>query len=356
MPSCAAIKCTNRQYKGCGQTFHRFPSKEEEKKLWLEKVKRENFVPSPKAVLCSDHFEASCFDRTGQTVRLKQNSLPTIFKFPAHLLTEKATPKKTRKKKKMVTESSDGILTDVYNIPSVSAANVTNSDNIPSVSTTVSNSDNITSVSTTVSNSDNVPSVSTNVSNSDNILSVSPTASNSDNVPSVSTNVSNSDNIPSVSAVNVSNSDNIPSVSTVNVSNSDNIPSVSATYVSNSTNVPSVSATKVSNSDDIPPVFVSNSNNIPSVSAIVPSVSVSNTNNVPSVSICNSDSDHQYAILESPANLKRQLEETIKKMESLKKRLKHSQQVSRRAKKKCQYLSSLVEALQQKPIILYSFD
>ncbi|XP_050399762.1 ABC transporter G family member 7 isoform X2 [Patella vulgata] len=291
----------------------KFPSKESEKKLWLEKIKRENFYPSSTAVLCSDHFEASCFDRTGQTVRLKQNSLPTIFKFPAHLLTEKVTPTKPIQKDVMVTESCDGILTDILSV----SANVSKSTNVPSVS--VAN----------VSNSNNVPSVSVaNVSNSNNVSSVSANVSNSDSIPSVSTNVSNSDNVPSVSA-DVSNSNNIPSVSISN-SNSDH------------------QYADVSNSNNIPLVSVSNSNSDHQYA------DVSNSNNIPLVSVSNSNSDHQYAIADSPCKLKRQLEETIEKMKSLKKRLKHSQQVSRRAKKKCQYLSTLVEALQQKPLIFYN--
>jgi hypothetical protein len=48
-------------------------------------VRRVDFVPSKKSVVCSDHFEDKWFDRTGQTVRLREGAVPTIFKLPAHL-------------------------------------------------------------------------------------------------------------------------------------------------------------------------------------------------------------------------------------------------------------------------------
>jgi len=42
-------------------------------------------VPSTKSVVCSDHFEDKWFDRTGQTVRLREGAIPTLFNLPAHL-------------------------------------------------------------------------------------------------------------------------------------------------------------------------------------------------------------------------------------------------------------------------------
>ena len=38
---------------------------------WIVNMKRYKREPSKKPVLCSDHFEESCFDRTGQTTKLR---------------------------------------------------------------------------------------------------------------------------------------------------------------------------------------------------------------------------------------------------------------------------------------------
>lgn len=83
MPACAAINCTSRQTRGCGKSFHRFPhGRPDILKRWVMNMRRETFKPSLKAVLCSDHFEEYCFDRTGQTIRLRVDAVPTVFCFP----------------------------------------------------------------------------------------------------------------------------------------------------------------------------------------------------------------------------------------------------------------------------------
>ncbi|XP_063311400.1 THAP domain-containing protein 1-like isoform X2 [Pelobates fuscus] len=83
MPACAAINCTSRQTRGCGKSFHRFPhGRPDILKRWVANMRRETFKPSLKAVLCSDHFEEYCFDRTGQTIRLRVDAVPTVFYFP----------------------------------------------------------------------------------------------------------------------------------------------------------------------------------------------------------------------------------------------------------------------------------
>ncbi|KAM4045761.1 THAP domain-containing protein 2-like [Anomaloglossus baeobatrachus] len=87
MPTtCAAWWCSNNSKRDLHVTFHRFPSNPERRKQWLNLVNRENFSPSLHTFLCSKHFEESCFDRTGQTVRLRTNAVPTIFIYPGHMV------------------------------------------------------------------------------------------------------------------------------------------------------------------------------------------------------------------------------------------------------------------------------
>ncbi|XP_076465863.1 uncharacterized protein LOC143297409 isoform X2 [Babylonia areolata] len=79
MGCCAALKCRNCPQKGSGITFHKFPRDPTQREEWVKAVKRENFKVSKFSRLCSSHFEESCLDRTGQTVRLRENAVPTIF-------------------------------------------------------------------------------------------------------------------------------------------------------------------------------------------------------------------------------------------------------------------------------------
>ncbi|XP_076310135.1 THAP domain-containing protein 2-like [Tachypleus tridentatus] len=82
MPRCSAVGCSNISAKGCGKTFHLFPKNVVRRQLWVTRMRREKFKPSDKAVVCSDHFEEIHFDKTGQTVRLHPDAVPTIFSFP----------------------------------------------------------------------------------------------------------------------------------------------------------------------------------------------------------------------------------------------------------------------------------
>ncbi|XP_075750336.1 THAP domain-containing protein 2-like [Rhipicephalus microplus] len=89
--SCAAFGCANRVKQTPGITFHVFPKDCELRSAWERAVRREGWTSKKNDVLCSTHFEADCFDRTGQTTRLRAGSIPTKFAaFPAHLQKPKA--------------------------------------------------------------------------------------------------------------------------------------------------------------------------------------------------------------------------------------------------------------------------
>ncbi|KAH8018711.1 hypothetical protein HPB51_010543 [Rhipicephalus microplus] len=67
-------------------SFIKFPKDKTLRDAWQRAVRRDVWEPKNADVLCSEHFEANCFDRTGQTTRLRPGSIPTIFPaFPAHL-------------------------------------------------------------------------------------------------------------------------------------------------------------------------------------------------------------------------------------------------------------------------------
>ncbi|CAN7942008.1 unnamed protein product, partial [Ixodes hexagonus] len=92
---CAAFGCTNRVKNPPGITFHLFPKDNTLRGAWERAVRRQDgWRPKDTDVLRSAHFEDDCFDRTGQTTRLRWESIPTLFPaFPAYL----RTPKKRKR-------------------------------------------------------------------------------------------------------------------------------------------------------------------------------------------------------------------------------------------------------------------
>ncbi|KAM8982093.1 THAP domain-containing protein 2 [Sarcophilus harrisii] len=99
MPTnCAAAGCAATYNKHINISFHRFPLDPQRRKEWVRLVRRKNFVPGKHTFLCSKHFEASCFDLTGQTRRLKMDAVPTIFDFCTHLKSMKSKSRNLPKK------------------------------------------------------------------------------------------------------------------------------------------------------------------------------------------------------------------------------------------------------------------
>jgi len=57
-------------------TVNRFPlSKPALAKAWEHAMHRQGFHATKWSRVCSEHFESTCFDRTGQTVRLREGLL-----------------------------------------------------------------------------------------------------------------------------------------------------------------------------------------------------------------------------------------------------------------------------------------
>ncbi|XP_039547189.1 THAP domain-containing protein 6-like [Pimephales promelas] len=85
---CAAFSCSNRRTigpnRGRGITFHKFPKDKVMRKKWEVAMRRKGFHASNSSVLCSQHFQQGDFDRTGQTVRLQNNVIPSVFSFSVH--------------------------------------------------------------------------------------------------------------------------------------------------------------------------------------------------------------------------------------------------------------------------------
>ncbi|KAM7307465.1 THAP domain-containing protein 1-like [Ixodes scapularis] len=109
MPACSAVNCTSRPEKTSGKTFHLFPRCQPKLfQQWVVNLKRDKWKPSPGSRLCSDHFDDSCFDRTGARTRLRSGAVPTLFNFPEHLQKKTAT----RKPPKLRTPNLDATLLD----------------------------------------------------------------------------------------------------------------------------------------------------------------------------------------------------------------------------------------------------
>ncbi|XP_077970131.1 THAP domain-containing protein 5-like isoform X1 [Styela clava] len=57
--------------------FHMFPKDISRRSLWIAKCHRKNWLPTQYSLLCSDHFKEKELDRTGQTVRVREDAFPS---------------------------------------------------------------------------------------------------------------------------------------------------------------------------------------------------------------------------------------------------------------------------------------
>ncbi|XP_041463469.1 uncharacterized protein LOC121414375 [Lytechinus variegatus] len=96
MPKCCVPICPNHTDRAVvpGRSWHRLPLRKPDLlSVWLSQIGREkNWIPTVSKVICSDHFEERCFDRTGQTTRLRENVVPTIFKCGSYRASSAVAP------------------------------------------------------------------------------------------------------------------------------------------------------------------------------------------------------------------------------------------------------------------------
>ena len=89
---------------------------------WLREIRRENVTPSGTYVICSDHFEESCY--VGSNVataqlrrKLQTGAVPTIFKLPEHLI---KVPNERKHPKQINAIDKNGSQLSINNDPSTS--------------------------------------------------------------------------------------------------------------------------------------------------------------------------------------------------------------------------------------------
>ncbi|KAM6895787.1 LOW QUALITY PROTEIN: THAP domain-containing protein 6-like [Xenentodon cancila] len=95
---CAAYGCSrerNTETNKQGITFHKFPEDRRSRQAWAAALGRTGLVPAPAhgSVICSCHFTPEDFDRTGQSTRLKEGVIPSVFNSPDHLGKVPSTPR-----------------------------------------------------------------------------------------------------------------------------------------------------------------------------------------------------------------------------------------------------------------------
>ncbi|XP_063955203.1 peroxynitrite isomerase THAP4-like isoform X1 [Lytechinus pictus] len=96
MPKCCVPICPNHTDRAVvpGRSWHRLPLRKPDLlRVWLSQIGREkNWIPTVSKVICSDHFEERCFDRTGQTTRLREYVVPTIFRCGSYRASSAVAP------------------------------------------------------------------------------------------------------------------------------------------------------------------------------------------------------------------------------------------------------------------------
>ncbi|XP_018351850.1 PREDICTED: THAP domain-containing protein 1-like isoform X3 [Trachymyrmex septentrionalis] len=80
-PHSYCIYCKRKRIYKSGYSFFKFPvDKSDLLKKWLDNIGIKNWTPNNSSLLCSEHFEETCFRKIGKYLKLKEGSVPTIFK------------------------------------------------------------------------------------------------------------------------------------------------------------------------------------------------------------------------------------------------------------------------------------
>ncbi|XP_018402656.1 PREDICTED: THAP domain-containing protein 1-like [Cyphomyrmex costatus] len=80
-PHSFCIYCKRKRIYKSGYSFFKFPvDKSDLLKKWLDNIGIKNWTPNSSSLLCSEHFEETCFRKIGKYLKLKEGSVPTIFK------------------------------------------------------------------------------------------------------------------------------------------------------------------------------------------------------------------------------------------------------------------------------------
>ncbi|KAK4874289.1 hypothetical protein RN001_013649 [Aquatica leii] len=108
MPGCAAINCSNSNAKGF--LMKKFPTDPVRRKEWVDRMKRDKWMPTKHSCICEVHFEQQMWEKTRVDGRrtLKCSAVPTLFCF--------SKPKPARKPRTKRVSTTSRILKNGENL------------------------------------------------------------------------------------------------------------------------------------------------------------------------------------------------------------------------------------------------
>ena len=124
MVNCCAVDCTNYSTKTkdleVAISYHKIPAEPTLQKAWLGRLRRKDLPPLKYCYVCSEHFEADCFEKdlveklTGEKrrKRLKPDAVPSIFSSSSVKRPRECTENrlKRQRQKEVSLQSIDGLL------------------------------------------------------------------------------------------------------------------------------------------------------------------------------------------------------------------------------------------------------